>query len=377
MKCEKCGNEDARYFYQGSKGWYCRKCVRFCDEGVKEDDEIKEVDSEYLLPFDLTDKQTKISNQLAQYVNQGHSCLVDAVCGAGKTEILVETIAQQLGKNKRVGFAIARRQVVLEIAKRMKLIFKKLKVIPVCEGFTQDINGDLIVCTTHQLYRYRHYFDLLIIDEPDAFPYKGNETLKGIALNSCNGPIVYLTATPDKYLLDMVKEGKLKQLCLNRRPHNHDLCVPKVEYGSNLKLFIKGYIWLNEQLLIGKKVIIFVPTKKIGRQLYLIMKNFYNCCHIDSESEDKDKVIKDFRADKYDICICTTVLERGVTISRVNVMIIFADHHVFDEASLIQSSGRVGRTLKDPSGECLFLCSKKEESIDNCIAMIQKANRNG
>lgn len=376
MKCQKCGNEDPKFFYYGSKGWYCRKCVRFCDEGVKEDD-LKEVDSEYLLPFDLTVRQKKISKELSEYVDEGYSCLLEAVCGAGKTEILIETISTQLSKGKKVGFAIARRQVVLEIASRMKKIFKKLKVIAVCEGYTSDIKGDLIVCTTHQLYRYKKYFDLLIIDEPDAFPYKGNETLKGIALNSCKGEIVYLTATPDDYLLDLVADKKLKHLKLNKRPHGHDLCVPRIVYGSYLKLFIKGYEWLNMQLENGKKVIIFVPTKKVGRYLYLVMKRFYNCCHVDAEMADKDDIIKQFRSDKFNICISTTVLERGVTISNVNVMIIFADHNVFDEASLIQTSGRVGRTMKDPKGECLFLCSKKEKSVDNCLEMIERANKDG
>ena len=66
--------------------------------------------------------------------------------------------------------------------------FPNLKVIPVCEGYTQIVDGDLIVCTTHQLYRYIQSFDLLIIDEPDAYPYVGNDVLQAIVLNSCFYP---------------------------------------------------------------------------------------------------------------------------------------------------------------------------------------------
>ena len=29
MECKRCGNKDPTYFYKGSKGYYCRKCVMF------------------------------------------------------------------------------------------------------------------------------------------------------------------------------------------------------------------------------------------------------------------------------------------------------------------------------------------------------------
>lgn len=29
MRCPRCGNEDPSWFYLGSKGWYCRRCVGF------------------------------------------------------------------------------------------------------------------------------------------------------------------------------------------------------------------------------------------------------------------------------------------------------------------------------------------------------------
>lgn len=54
----------------------------------------------------------------------------------------------------------------------MQRAFKTLKVVPVCQGYTEITEGDLIVCTMHQLYRYHQAFDLLVMDEVDAFPYK-------------------------------------------------------------------------------------------------------------------------------------------------------------------------------------------------------------
>ena len=105
-----------------------------------------------------------MSDELCRCLEKGRNVLLEAVCGAGKTELVYEAIARELRKGHRVGFAIARRQVVLEIAQRLQEAFGRLKVVPVCQGYTRDVKGDIVVCTTHQLYRFTGYFDLLIID---------------------------------------------------------------------------------------------------------------------------------------------------------------------------------------------------------------------
>jgi len=86
--CNRCGNEDPAFFYNGERGWYCRKCIKFGDAGMIEND-IKTVDSEYKLRFNLTDRQKKISSELTQIVREGKSVLLEAVCGAGKLSKLL------------------------------------------------------------------------------------------------------------------------------------------------------------------------------------------------------------------------------------------------------------------------------------------------
>lgn len=81
MKCEKCGNEDTRFFYLGSKGYYCRKCIRYKQVDEMQRD-FKLADSQYYLDFELSEKQKIISTTLANLVNQGKSVLLEAVTGA-------------------------------------------------------------------------------------------------------------------------------------------------------------------------------------------------------------------------------------------------------------------------------------------------------
>ena len=93
-----------------------------------------------------------------------------------------------------------------------------------------------------------------------------------------------------------------------------------------------------------------------------------------SQSDNKDKTIADFHAKRYDLLVTTTVLERGITIKGIYVAVLHADHIVFNEASLIQIIGRVGRSIEMPQGEALLLCRRITTDIKRCIRAIQKMN---
>ena len=120
---------------------------------------------------------------------------------SGKTEICLEIIKQCIQNKLTVGFAVPRRSVCVELKNRFQSIFTKNYVVAVYGGHHDVINGDIICLTTHQLFRYKAYFDLLIMDEIDAFPYKGNDVLEQMFINSVRGHHVLLSATPSKNLI--------------------------------------------------------------------------------------------------------------------------------------------------------------------------------
>jgi competence protein ComFA len=366
--CPFCGNMDARYFAISSKGEYCRKCVMFVSnisalEGKLDWDCG---DEQYRLDYPLTTHQQEASNQIREKALVS-DVLVDAVCGAGKTELVLGAIKDALVARKKVGWAIPRRQVVLELKARLSKIFTSLDVVAVCQGHTERTDGDLILCTTHQLYRYRGWFDLLIMDEPDAFPYKGNDMLANFARNACRGKMIYLTATPDEKLIQQVDLGNMVQVKLNARPHGHPVVVPKVKLMPG---FI-CYLFLIKKIRDARRWIIFVPTRKMAKLLSWFLQSDY----LTSQSENKEEIIESFRSKEKRIMIATTILERGVTFEDINIIVLFADHPVFDKASLIQISGRVGRSFAYPKGECLFLSRSKTLSVIGCLEKIEEANR--
>src|SRR5699024_10308015 len=60
--------------------------------------------------------------------------------------------------------------------------------------------AQLTISTTHQLYRFKSAFDMMIVDEVDAFPYHADPSLPFVTQRSKkkHGSVIYLTATPRK-----------------------------------------------------------------------------------------------------------------------------------------------------------------------------------
>lgn len=326
--CRRCGASEKHFFYKNK----CRRCI-----GLKvAKDEMKYFGTveDIAIGFELTKEQIEVSTRLASLVNQGKDVYVEAVCGAGKTEMSYELIKDCLNQGLKVGWAIPRREVVMELSSRLSKVFSNLKVVRVCEGYTDELFGDLIVCTTHQLFRYYQYFDVLIIDEPDAFPFAGNEMLQYIAKKATRHNLVYLSATFDS-------TEDFETLTLSKRPSGESVPLPQVV--SLFKAIKQIYLWRREWLLI------FVPTIKKAKILSL----FLGCKYICSSSKNKESIIQSFRERK-GILVCTTILERGVTFKDCFVIVLFAGHRVFTKSSLIQIAGRVRRSMNPYKGEVLF-----------------------
>ena len=372
-RCGRCGNSDPAYFYLGAKGWYCRKCIglgRFLEtaeekEAVKE---IKLTDTEYCLPFQLTAAQKKLAVKLKECY-EDNNVLIHAACGAGKTELMLDFISDALAKGYRLGWAIPRRWVVLQLSQRLGDYYPKLRVTAVCQGHTDITSGDLIVCTTHQLFRYYRFFDYLIIDEPDAYPFKDNEVLRNIALNSVRKNLIFLTATPDTFVL----QNRFITLELFSRPHGYPLCVPfDLCLPGWLHYLVIAYL-LNRK---DSKILVFVPSIAKAESLYRFFSLTSKGGVLTSKSSNKEQTVQDFINRSCGWLISTTVLERGVTIPKIDVVVFQADSAIYDLAALIQMAGRVGRVAAYPEGRVWFLSKQKNCKVKECIETIKNMNKN-
>lgn len=73
--------------------------------------------------------------------------------------------------------------------------------------------------------------------------------------------------------------------------------------------------------------------------------------------------------------LSTTVLERGVTVPGCQVLVLGADHIVMDAATLVQMSGRAGRSPEDPTGIVWWISEEWTEAQRRAIREIKEMNR--
>ena len=289
------------------------------------------------MEFDLSLNQAKASKYFLSHLVKKRNAFLNAVCGSGKTEIMYESILYALNHNLKVVITIPRKEIVKELSQRLKNVFKDT-VIKYVDGDNHDDDCDLLLSTVNQLINYENEFDLIILDEADAYPYSDNPFLKRL-LNKAlkkDGVIFYMSAT--------IKERfNIDTYTINRRYHGHDLVLPKYylmeDDISNNSDFLNI---LND----NRKHIIYVPSIRILNEL----SSKLNIDKISSESKIKDKLLDSLKNGSINNLLSTTILERGITIKDVDVIILYAEHKVFTYQTLIQIAGRVGRKIGDETG---------------------------
>lgn len=334
---------------------------------------------------ELTPAQTKAAEKIKQTTIQNKEILIWAVCGAGKTEMLFPGITTALQQGKRVCLATPRSDVVRELMPRFRSAFPQTDIEALYANSKQKTGiGQLILSTTHQLIRYKHAFDVMIIDEIDAFPFHQDPSLHRLADRACKptSSRIYLTATPRKQLKKKVQQKTLPTAFVPIRFHGYPLPVPipKLEWNLRKKITQKqvpstlsSFLKLRNH---KRQLLIFVPTvHQLSYVEDLLKEYFSSLTTVHAEDEDRKEKIEAFRAKKYKAMVTTTILERGVTFPSVDVVILDAGHHVFDEAAIVQIAGRAGRSHADPTGDVFLIHQGLTEAIKQAIRHIESMNK--
>ncbi|MBB6632598.1 DEAD/DEAH box helicase, partial [Cohnella thailandensis] len=321
------------------------------------------------------------------------SFLLWAVTGAGKTEMIFPLLAAVLQAGGRALIATPRRDVVLELAPRLQKAFPDVRQA-VLYGGSEDrwTNAPLTIATTHQLLRFQQAFDLVLVDELDAFPYHNDPVLHYAATKARRkqGATVLLSATPPAKLRREVRSGRTPCARVPVRYHRHPLPVPKrLNIPPVNRLIQRRELpavllrWLAASVGRGAQTFFFVPYIKHVPPLVALLRGHAAKLGIQSAeiegtySSDPDRVSKVqlFRQAKFRVLVTTTILERGVTIPRSDVFILGAHQSTFDEASLVQMAGRAGRSADDPFGRVFFCSPYATKSQSTAVRQIRSMNR--
>ncbi|MGP4064546.1 DEAD/DEAH box helicase [Oceanobacillus sp. M65] len=346
----------------------------------------------------LTEAQQKAADRIAStVVNKEKELLSWAVCGAGKTEMLFPAISIALKQGKRICLATPRADVVRELQPRIQQAFSNVTVQALYGGSKDKVGtAQLFLATTHQLLRFKQAFDVMIIDEIDAFPFHADPSLsfaaeRAIKLDSTT---IYLTATPRKQQLKRIRNNLLPHIFVPRRFHGYPLPVPQMKQVSQLKSQLKkkelppSFLkWLLIRKHPQRQILVFVPTVSLADHLsvpltdllisYDIITSKQQASTVHASDGDREEKIQSFRDRDLFMLLTTTILERGVTFPSVDVIILDAGHHVFDQAAIVQIAGRAGRSPNDPFGDVLLFHDGKTDAMVEAVESIRKMNKRG
>ena len=389
--CQRCGSQIEEEWHLPIGAFYCRECLimkrirsdqnlyYFPQERFPQQDVLKW--SGQLTPF-----QERVSQGLLQAVDKKEATLVHAVTGAGKTEMIYQVVAKVIDQGGAVCLASPRIDVCLELHKRLQNDFS-CEIALLYGESDPYFRTPLVVATTHQLLKFYQAFDLLIVDEVDAFPYVDNPVLYH-AVNNCvkeNGLRIFLTATSTDELDRKVKQGELKRLSLPRRFHGNPLIVPKPIWLSHFNKYLeknglppKLKLYIEKQRKTAYPLLIFASEIKKGEKLKEILQEKFpneKIGFVSSITADRLEQVQAFRDGDLTILISTTILERGVTFPRVDVFVVEANHQLFTKSSLVQIGGRVGRSMDRPTGELIFFHDGLNLSIKKAIKEIKQMNQ--
>jgi competence protein ComFA len=409
-RCNRCGETskilEVDCSFCGERDQICKSCVSmgistgcralyaFPDDEVSHGADCKKVKAQ--LGFTLTSVQKRASEYMLEFLRstQSNECLIWAVCGAGKTEVAFAAIEDVLSRGGNILFAVPRRNVVIELEPRLREAFPDVDITALYGGAPERFSKrGITIATTHQVMRFSSAFDLVILDEADAYPYAGSSMLY-MGTQRARKPsskFVYMTATP---------HGSLHRtsgfvIRIPARHHGYPVPVPEIlKARSRTTCSIPKSVisFLYESVFSKYQVFFFVPTIDICEQVGKALLAYFSTlpgrslgisvAYSHSQDSLRDKKCEEFVSGKTDVFITTSIMERGITVPAANVVVMFADNErIYDHGSLIQMAGRSGRTTQYPTGRVLFVAEKctpaMRQAINTIVDMNNEALRLG
>jgi competence protein ComFA len=338
----------------------------------------------------LSADQRRAASDLDHSLSMGRNFLLWAVCGSGKTEIMYPAIEHALLRGGKVVLATPRTDVVRELFPRLSAAFPEVPAAALYAG-SDAARPDalLVVATTHQLIHYRDCFDCVFIDEVDAFPYSYDPMLAYAVKKAAkpDAPFAYVSATPPIELKNAFTSGKLSGANLSRRYHGHPLPEPVCRWigewrkktARDGRLPAAFARWIQGKMAAGGRVLVFVPSRAMQRTVTERLQRLGagSVAGVDAEDPDRYAKVGHFRENRIQVLVTTTILERGVTVSGVEVAVFGADDPIFDERALVQIAGRVGRSPQQPDGDVVFFHNGRTLEMLRAVRHIRQMNKEG
>lgn len=335
------------------------------------------------LPYKLTSGQEKVLKDITGDMQNGKSVnrLIQGDVGSGKTivSIILSLVAvlngyqcaimaptEILAKQHFENF----NSLLEAYGVRIKLLVGSTSSKVKKEILTNAANGMIdILIGTHSLIEDDVKFfnlGLNVIDEQHRFGVIQRSKLRYKNDKACN---IIMSATPiprtlslilyadlDISIIDTMPGGRknIKTLAINSSQVNEALTFIEKELNAGHQAYvICSLIEDNEDFENLESV------EKVFKDLKKFFKNYkLALLHGRLSTDEKNKVMEDFKNRKIDLIVSTTVIEVGINVANATVMMIYNAER-FGLSTLHQLRGRVGRG--DAQSYCILFNNSKSE----------------
>lgn len=276
--------------------------------------------------------------------------------GFGKTEVAVRAAFKAVSDSKQVAVLVPTTLLAFQhyhtFKKRMEDFpvniefinrFKTTKQKSEIYKKLQDGKIDILIGTHALVSKNVKFKDLglLIVDEEQKFGVVIKEKLKEFKLNV---DTLTMTATPIPRTLQFSLLGARDYTLIQTPPPSRQSVYTEVTQ------FDPDYIKEIIQNEVGRGGQVFFVHNKV-KDLYQLKEMLHKIlptmdiaiAHGQLEGDAIEQIIIDFIDKKYDILLCTNIIESGIDISNVNTILI-NNAHQFGLSDLHQLRGRVGRS---------------------------------
>jgi transcription-repair coupling factor (superfamily II helicase) len=276
--------------------------------------------------------------------------------GFGKTEVAIRAAFKAAIDGKQVAYLVpttilakqhydtfaARMKnfpINVEMLSRFRTASEQKKIVKALK----EGNVDIIIGTHRILQKDIHFknLGLLIIDEEQRFGVSNKEKIKQM---KANVDVLTLTATPIPRTLHMAMVGIRDMSVLYEPPEDrHPVQTFVMEYDAGvIKDAIIREINRGGQVyyLSNRVDSIYKVASKIQE---LVPESSVAVAHGQMDSNQLEDIMFNFIQGKWNVLVCTTIIESGLDIPNVNTIII-EDADKMGLSQLYQIRGRVGRS---------------------------------
>ena len=350
------------------------------------------------LPFELTNAQKKVINEISKDLESGKSMnrLIQGDVGSGKTLVALSALMDCAYSGYQSAMMAPTEVLATQHYETISKLFKEncidLNVTLLTGSMTalekkvvynalEDGKIDILI-GTHTLFQEKAVYKnlgLVITDEQHRFGIKQRMAL---ALKGNEPHMLVMSATPIPRTLALIVYGDMDVSVIDELPKSRKPIKNAVvddSYKNNAYAFIKKEVEKKHQVYIICPLVEYsdgIEAQNVTdytQMLKDIMPEYFNIgmLHGQMKADKKNEVMQNFSEGKIDILVSTTVVEVGVDVPNATVMMI-EDANRFGLATLHQLRGRIGRGSEQ--SYCIFVSNNKSKEAMERLEVLNHSN---